>query len=82
MLLLGIFAACGTKEEESESLKESETEIGEMTETILERTKDLSYLNLQSYRPRLHYSQEANAMNDPNGLWYDEVAKVYHLNCP
>lgn len=33
----------------------------------------------EPYRPQYHYTQEANWMNDPNGLVYNEETKEYHM---
>jgi len=81
-LLTLVSASCGNGADVpgTETIKETEAMTEEFLNKypVMEREKDLSYLNAQSYRPIYHFSCEINGMNDPNGLWYDETTGIYH----
>lgn len=43
------------------------------------QTKETSALKDEPYRPAYHHTPNRNWMNDPNGMFYDETAGVWHL---
>ena len=48
-----------------------------VTITIIQVDRTQQYTD--TYRPQLHYTAEANWINDPNGLVYDASTGLYHL---
>ncbi len=61
------------------SIADKESGFVTSTNFKVKRQQDPATAYTEKYRNQFHFSEEANWMNDPNGLMYDATTGLYHL---
>ncbi|MBC8570337.1 GH32 C-terminal domain-containing protein [Zongyangia hominis] len=61
------------------SVKDKQSGFVSSVNFKIKRQQDPELAYREKYRNQFHFSEEANWMNDPNGLMYDATTGLYHM---